>query len=426
MIGLVCGLAAAIVATSIPSFAERGVFFLPFIALLIYYALRKLCNRPLTLHLLFLFFIFLIIFGILGVTTGYIVTSPDSMFYHQKGLEVAAEISQEGIGAFQFYGDPSVRIHTWFLGLFYYLFGESFFAIQSLFAGFIVLTVALINRTFWLLNDQALPYYALLLLVLFPSFYWRGPTLLKEPVATFFISLAIYTGVKWYCGKKGGVVREIVILLFILGGVFSSRYPNLPLVLFFMGLMLIPSFIKSFRHPLLVLNKKELVSLVLILLILFLGFYGSRVVFERYSLSKIHELTEKYEKRGVSQFSSRKISSVKELMIKPIVNLWGLQYLLTPFPWQYRTSLFSFLAIYPTVNSMYTWLITILATVGFVYSYKKDRYFSISLLIFLITAFTAYSIADTHQGGIIRHRMQFVPWLAIYIGFFFQRHNPTN
>jgi 4-amino-4-deoxy-L-arabinose transferase-like glycosyltransferase len=340
-----------------------------------------------------------------------IFSLPDSGADAKKFEAYAWNYAKEGfLNVFNYYRGPDSSFISFFIAIFYSLFGRSFLLAQSfsLFFGMGSIFLGwIIAKKVW---DDHTARKVGWFLALFPSFILYSVLILREVYAIFFLLIAILGIVNWY--KKKDFLSLVTISLGFVAATFFHGGMIVGAIIFFVivGIQTIKRTLKSLMN--LHFHSKSFILTILILISLTyyvsgkislpkLGTFHETIDLNRISeLAKITTRSSNDSIDGASYPEWVKINSPTELFYKGPIRM--LFFIFSPLPWHinkitqivglFDSILYMYLSFLIFKNRKQIW---------------KDPTLKSIFIIFLSYIFV-FGIVVGNFGTSIRHRVKFV------------------
>lgn len=334
----------------------------------------------------------------------YLITLPDSTRDANSFADYALLLSQDGfIGVIEKYPGPSARFISWFVAIFYSLFGESVLMAKSITLIFGVSSVFLS----WKLANKLWGYKIASrigwTMALFPSLILYSALVMREAYVCFFLIVAIYGIVDWSKTKK---VKSIVIsMLGFYCSTFFHGATALGGIVFIVIIIVVitKDFINSSKY-----FRLRLIDLVLLIffsyiVVLFVSNQISIPYIENFDYITDLEIILRKSNIGISGNASYPEWTILKTEIEILykIPIKSLYFLFAPFPWDIKSTK-HLIGVFD--GFLYLILITIiLKNIKEIWQNPTLRIILLMLIIYI----AAFSVGVGNFGTGIRHRSKF-------------------
>ena len=341
---------------------------------------------------------------------GYFITLPDSTSDAIYFEILAYEWSKDGFfSALSFYPGISSQFISWFISIFYSIFGRSHLLAQSLSLIFgissILLLCLLANKLWGPHNAKKVGWFA----SLFPSLVLYSILILREVYVVFFLIIAMYGMVNWI--KKNNI-RSIILSIF---GFIGAGFFHSALILggIIFSFVVILRYFKDIFKNLLQLRLNIKILFIFIIFLIGISFYFSNNFtlpkignFDQLTdIQRIVDLQDENVKGGASYPSWTKINSSIEFFYKAPIR--AIYFLFSPFLWDI-SKLSHLIGFFDGILYL---LITYLIFLNRKIIWQKPEMRLI--LIILICYFFIFGVGVGNFGTGLRHRSKFVAGLIL-------------
>ncbi len=311
-----------------------------------------------------------------------------------------------------------VNLYTYFLALFYKIFGFNYLSsklISCLIGGAVPVLIYKISRTMFSFKTSRIASY---MVTFWPSLIFWSIANLKDPFILFFNCFGFYFIVSKL--RKGYIIPKLFLLAIMISPLLGLQKLFFYLVLFCAVTFIVISILMRFK-------KTIILKMIAILLIgvvaagpFLLKRYESKIVktikfIETYNRSLFFAGNSGYYLYDAKLFDEAdKIKGIPYLVILKAYLKGIVYFLFTPFPWM--ISSLRQLAAYPQVILWYIFFPFALSGIVKAFKMKKGRE-ALPLVLYVVIGVSIMAFLEGNMGAAFRHRDYFLPIIFVFSAF---------